>query len=78
MQQLLKRLEEHEEERIDCLRAAADKIIVYETSQEMNNKYDAKIFAKVVEGISADRQIKFFKSKVNLLRVSYLKVTLYV
>jgi hypothetical protein len=76
MQQLLKRLEEHEEERIECLRAAADKIIVYETSQDMNNKYDAKVFAKLVDGISADRQIKFFKSKVNLLRVMSLSFNL--
>lgn len=55
MQQLLKRLEEHEEERIECLKAAADKIIVYETSQDLNNKYDAKVFAKVAESIDGDR-----------------------
>ena len=69
MGQLLKRLEEHEEERIESFKAAADKIIVYETSQDMNNKYDAKVFAKVAEGIDGDKQIKFFKSKVNLLKV---------
>lgn len=39
----------HEEARIQGLQAAADKIIVYETSQEMNNKYDAKVFAKVID-----------------------------
>ena len=35
----------------------------------MNNKYDAKAFAKVVEFIDADKQIKFFKSKISLLKV---------
>jgi hypothetical protein len=35
----------------------------------MNNKYDAKVFAKVAEKIDAEKQLKFFKSKVNLLRV---------
>lgn len=49
MRQLLSRLEEHELERIEHFKAAADKIIVYETSQDMNNKYDAKIFSKVAE-----------------------------
>ncbi|CDW73398.1 UNKNOWN [Stylonychia lemnae] len=68
MSQLLKRLEEHEVERIQSLKAAADKIIVYETSYEMNNKYDAKAFVKVSESINEDRQIKFFKSKVNLMK----------
>jgi len=42
LSELVKRLEEHEEERIDQFRAAADKIIVYETNQELNNRYDAK------------------------------------
>lgn len=37
----------------------------------MNNKYDAKVFVKVAEKIDADKQLKFFKSKVNLLRVLY-------
>ena len=37
---------------------------------EMNNKYDAKVFAKVAEGINLDKQIKFFQSKVNLMKVS--------
>lgn len=37
------------------MKAAADKIIVYETSQDLNNKYDAKIFAKVVDSINADK-----------------------
>lgn len=69
MMQLLKRLEEHEDERIQALKAAADKLIVYETSQEMNNRYDAKVFAKVVDSINGDKQIRFFKSKVNLLKV---------
>jgi hypothetical protein len=32
MKMLLKRLEEHEDERVQFLRAAVDKIIVYETS----------------------------------------------
>jgi hypothetical protein len=53
--QLLKRLEEHEDERIVALKAAADKLIVYETSQEMNNRYDAKVFAKVVDSINGDK-----------------------
>lgn len=66
---MLKQLEIHEEDRIAGLKAAADKIIVYETSQDMNNKYDAKVFAKVADGINGDRQIKFFKSKINLLKV---------
>ena len=70
MQGLLKQLEQHEEERIELMKAAADKIIVYETSQELNNKYDAKVFAKVVDSISVDKQIKFFRSKAGLLRVS--------
>ena len=70
MTQLLKRLEDHEEERIEHIKAAADKIIVYETSQEMNNKYDAKVFSKCIETIDGDKQLKFFKSKVSLLRVS--------
>lgn len=61
MQSLLKRLEDHEKERIESLRAAADKIIVYETSQELNNKYDVKTFAKVAEDIDTDKQIKFFQ-----------------
>ena len=69
MGMLLKRLEEHEDERVQSLRAAVDKIIVYETSQEMNNKYDAKMFAKVADGIAGDKQLKFFKGKVNLLKV---------
>lgn len=51
----MKRFEEHENERIECLKAAADKIIVYETSQDMNNKYDAKAFSRVVEGINGDK-----------------------
>lgn len=34
---------------------AADKIIVYETNQEMNNKYDAKAFAKIAEGINKEK-----------------------
>lgn len=69
MQALLRQLEQHEEERIDMLKAAADKVIVYETSQDLNNKYDAKVFAKVVDSINADKQIKFFRSKASLLRV---------
>lgn len=55
MSQLLNRLEEHELERILSLKAAADKIIVYETSYEMNNKYDAKAFVKVAESINEDK-----------------------
>ena len=55
MGQLLKRLEEHEVERIHSYQAAADKIIVYETNQDMNNKYDAKAFVKVAEKIDADK-----------------------
>ena len=55
MGQLLGRLEEHEGERIGSFKAAADKIIVYETSQDMNNKYDAKVFAKIAEGIDGDK-----------------------
>jgi hypothetical protein len=51
------------------MKEAVDKIIVYETSQDMNNKYDAKIFIKVAEAISEDKQIKFFKNKVALLKV---------
>ena len=35
----------------------------------MNNKYDAKVFAKVAEQIDGEKQLKFFKSKVALLRV---------
>ena len=70
MGQLLSRLEEHEEERIQLFKAAADKIIVYETSQDMNNKYDAKVFSRVAENIDTSKQIKFFKSKVSLLKVS--------
>lgn len=62
-------MEEHEKERIEYFKSAADKIIVYETSLEMNNRYDAKVFSKVADGINADKQIKFFKSKVNLLKV---------
>jgi hypothetical protein len=55
MGQLLSRLEDHESERIGCFKAAADKIIVYETSQDLNNKYDAKVFAKVAENIDGDK-----------------------
>jgi hypothetical protein len=51
------------------MKEAVDKIIVYETSQDMNNKYDAKIFIKVAEGINEDKQIKFFKNKIALLKV---------
>jgi len=32
LSKILKRLEEHELERIECLKVAADRIIVYETS----------------------------------------------
>lgn len=71
---LLNRLEEHENERIEYLKAAADKIIVYETSQDMNNKYDAKAFSRTVEAINGDKQIKFFKSKINLMKVSFTKI----
>lgn len=67
---LLRRLEEHELDRIEGFKAAADKIIVYETSQDMNNKYDAKVFAKVAENIDVDKQVKFFKCKINLLKVN--------
>jgi hypothetical protein len=70
MGMLLKRLEEHEDERVQTLRAAVGKIIIYETSEDMNNKYDAKIFAKVANSIDVDKQMKFFKGKVNLLKVS--------
>ena len=66
---LLNRLEDHEKDRIESFKAAADKIIVYETSQDLNNKYDAKVFAKVAEGIDGDKQINFFKSKMSLLKV---------
>jgi len=62
-------LEEHEEQRIEAFKAAADKIIVYETNFELNNRYDAKIFAKVAEEINGEQQIKFFKSKISLLKV---------
>eukprot|EP00347_Sterkiella_histriomuscorum_P022699 403337490 len=72
MSYLLKRLEEHENERIECLKAAADKIIVYETSQDMNNKYDAKAFARTIDEINGDKQIKFFKSKINLMKIDDL------
>ena len=55
MGHLLKRLEDHEEERIQNYHAAADKIIVYETNNDLNNKYDAKAFAKVAEKINGDK-----------------------
>lgn len=71
MNALLKRMEDHEEDRIRQFKAAADKIIVYETSQDLNNKYDAKAFADVAEGINAEKQIKFFQSKINLLKVKF-------
>ncbi len=45
MTDLLTRLEEHEDDRISAFKAAADKIIVYETNLELNNRYDAKAFA---------------------------------
>ena len=69
MNQILLRLEAHERERIEYFKSAADKIIVYETSQEMNNRYDAKIFSKIADSISTEKQLKFFKSKINLLKV---------
>jgi hypothetical protein len=74
MGELVAALEAHERARIELLQTAADRIIVYETSQEMNNRYDAKVFAKIVETISTDSQIAFFKSKVSLMKVcpSYL------
>ena len=55
MKYLLKRLEEHELERIHLLKEATDSVIVYETNKEMNNKYDAKVFGKVAENISVGR-----------------------
>ena len=61
MSQLLKKLEDHELERIELLKEATDQVIVYETNMEMNNKYDAKVFAKVAENIKLDKQIEFFK-----------------
>ena len=69
MGQLLQRLEEHEETRIQACKAAADKIIVYEASQEMNNKYDAKVFGRVAETIDGEKQLRLFKSKVSLLKI---------
>jgi len=48
MGELLQHLESHEQHRIEGIKAAIDKIIVYETSQDMNNKYDAKVYAKVI------------------------------
>ena len=69
MNQLMGRLQEHERERVETCREAAQKIIVYETSLEMNNKYDAKAFQRVVDGIESDKSVRFFQGKVNLLRV---------
>ena len=66
---ILSRFEEHEAQRIECLKVAADRIIVYETNQDMNNRYDAKAFAKVAENINGDKQIKFFQSKICLLKL---------
>ena len=57
------------------LKEATDAVIVYETNMEMNNKYDCKIFAKVAENIDLDKQIDFFKSKVNLLKVIFYPYT---
>ena len=37
------------------MKEAVDKIIVYETSQDMNNKYDAKIFLKVSDAINEEK-----------------------
>ena len=61
MRILLHRLEDHEMERIQILKEATDSVIVYETNKEMNNKYDAKVFAKVAENIDLGKQIDFFK-----------------
>ena len=69
MSLLLARLEQHEQARIALLKEATDAVIVYDTNMEMNNKYDAKVFAKVAENINLDKQIEFFKSKIDLLRV---------
>ena len=71
MKELLQKLEDHELQRIQLLKEATDSVIVYETNMEMNNKYDAKVFAKVAEGINLDKQIDFFKSKVGLLKVFF-------
>lgn len=35
----------------------------------MNNKYDAKAFAKIVDNINGDKQIKFFLSKISLMKM---------
>lgn len=44
----------------------------------MNNKYDAKMFVKVAEKINAEKQLKFFRSKVNLLKVKQLLLVVMV
>lgn len=51
------------------MKIAADRIIVYETNLEMNNKYDAKAFAKIADNINGDKQIKFFQSKISLMKM---------
>jgi hypothetical protein len=40
----------------------------------MNNKYDAKMFAKVADSIDGEKQLKFFKGKVNLLKVILIPI----
>lgn len=55
MSVLLSRLEQHELSRIALLKEAIDAVIVYETNKEMNNKYDAKVFAKVAENIKLEK-----------------------
>jgi hypothetical protein len=44
MNQLLRILETHEEQRLETFKGSVEALIIYETSKEMNNKYDAKSF----------------------------------
>jgi hypothetical protein len=37
------------------MKEAVDKIIVYETSQDMNNRYDAKVYLKVSDSINEEK-----------------------
>ena len=69
MAKLLSIYEKHEDNRLETFKEAIDAIIIYETSYEMNNKYDANSFAKIAKGIDVEKQREQFKRKLNLLKL---------
>jgi flagellar motor switch protein FliG len=57
-----KRLREFEKPRIELIHEAIHSFVVFETSAEMNNKYDIGNFAKLLERFTSDQELKMIDS----------------